>query len=79
MPQRSNMKTRIHNHFDTGIFLLILLTIAVVASQAQLVRNEPATAERAFDLDRHIEVEYSIDASAAPSPENTDKKNAPAQ
>jgi hypothetical protein len=67
------MKSRVFNCFRGGLLLLIVLTIALIASQAG------ARYEKSESADMATEVEYSIDAPATHSVEDSDTKNAPVQ
>jgi hypothetical protein len=51
------MKAQILNHFGSGLFLLVVLTIAVVASQAQAGLAEPLAAEDAIEVDARFRIE----------------------
>ncbi len=45
------MKTQVYDRFGGGLLLLAMLTIAVIASEAQPNFAEPAPAEDGFELD----------------------------
>jgi hypothetical protein len=44
------MKTEAFDHFHSGLLLLIMLTLAVVAGQAQPSTEVPQTAENTFEM-----------------------------
>ncbi len=100
------MKTQVYDRFGGGLLVLIMLTIAVVAGQAQPDFQEPSPrvdeieldadfrtaidAERLRELealspvietvlDLPISVEFSINESAAPVPDNLDSNKSPVQ
>ena len=53
------MKTQVYDRFGGGLIVLIMLTIAVVAGQAQPNINDATTVEDRFELDTGFHV--SID------------------
>lgn len=67
------MKPRVFDWFRGGLLLLIMLAIAVIASQADARHEESGRADMSTD------VAYSIDAPATRSAQDTDIKNAPVQ
>ncbi len=79
------MKTQVFDRFGGGLLVLIMLTIAVVAGQAEPKFDEPSRTENAFELnagfeitilDHPIRIEASIEESNATTPESADSSNA---
>ena len=78
------MKTQVYDRFGGGLLVLIMLTIAVVAGQAEPEFDEPSRTESAFELnagftvtilDHPIRIEASIEESKAPAPEPADSSD----
>jgi hypothetical protein len=61
------MKTQVYDRFGSGLIVLIILTIAVVAGQAQTNFNDAAATE-----DLPLRIELSIELSEAPVAEPGD-------
>ena len=79
------MKTQVYDRFGGGLLVLIMLTIAVVAGQAEPEFEEPSRTENAFEpnasftvtiLDHPHRIETSIEESKDPAPESADSSNA---
>ena len=79
------MKTQVYDRFGGGLLVLIMLTIAVVAGQAEPKFDKPSRTESSFDLnagitvtilDHPIRIEASIEESKAPAPEPADSSDA---
>ena len=61
------MKTQVYDRFGGGLIVLIMLTIAVIAGQAQANFDDAAAAE-----DLPLRIELSIELSEAPVAEPGD-------
>ncbi len=78
------MKTQVYDRFGGGLLVLIMLTIAVVAGQAEPKFDETSRTENAIELnaeftvtilDHPIRIEASIEESKAPAPEPADSSD----
>ncbi len=79
------MKTQVFDRFGGGLLVLIMLTIAVVAGQAEPDFDETSRTENALELnagfeitilDHPIRIETSIEESKAPAPESAESSDA---
>ena len=50
------MKTQVYDRFGGGLFVLVMLTIAVVAGQAEPKFDEPGPIDVALELDAGIQI-----------------------
>lgn len=69
------MKTRVYDRFGGGLIVLIMLTIAVVAGQAQPKFDEPAVVEDVIEMDSGFQITIDHQRHAvleAPSSEAPD-------
>ena len=55
-PERSNMKTQINDRFGSGLLVLVMLTVAVVASEAEPGFQNPEPAVNAFELNADFRI-----------------------
>ncbi len=55
------MKTQVYDRFGGGLLVLIMLTIAVIAGQAEPRFDEPSRTEKAFELNAGFQVTIDQD------------------
>ena len=84
-PETRPMKTQVYDRFGGGLIVLIvliMLTIAVVAGQAQPTFDEPGTVENIIELDRDLLITIDhqrLEEAEAPEAEIVDSDDAPVQ
>lgn len=63
-PERSNMKNQIYDRLGDGLLVLVMLTIAFVASEIEQRFREPAPTVNAFELDADFRIVIDQDKLA---------------